>query len=58
VGAALIAAGAEVSEAHAMGANRDERMRSRYGLKAREWLEEQGWRVEGRKWYPPVGSGE
>ena len=29
VGAALIAAGAEVSEAHAMGPNRDERMRSR-----------------------------
>jgi hypothetical protein len=58
VGAALIAAGAEVLEAHAMGSNRDERMRARYGVKAAAWLQLQGWRVEGRKWYPPAGSGE
>jgi hypothetical protein len=57
VGAALVAAGAELPEAYAMGSNRDERMRARYGMKAREWLQEQGWRVEGRKWYPPAGSG-
>ena len=56
VGAALIAAGAEVSEAHAMGPNRDERMRSRYGVKARDWLESQGWERRGWKWYPPVGG--
>jgi hypothetical protein len=56
VGAALIAAGAELPEAYAMGANRDERMRSRYGMKAREWLEEQGWERRGRSWYPPAGG--
>ena len=56
VGAALLAAGAELNEAHAMGSNRDQRMATRYGLKARDWLLEQGWRVEGRKWYPPVGG--
>ena len=56
VGSALLAAGAEVSEAHAMGANRDERMRSRYGLKAREWLQEVGWSRRGRSWYPPAGG--
>ena len=56
VGAALLAAGAELNEAHAMGSNRDQRMATRYGLKARDWLQEQGWRVEGRKWYPPVGG--
>jgi hypothetical protein len=57
VGAALLAAGAQLPEAHAMGANRDQRMRSRYGVKAREWLEEQGWSRRGRGWYPPAGSG-
>jgi hypothetical protein len=56
VGAALLAAGAELPEGHAMGANRDERMRSRYGMKAREWLEEQGWERRGRSWYPPTGG--
>ena len=56
VGGALIAAGAEVSEGHAMGSNRDQRMVTRYGVKAAPWLEGQGWRVEGRKWYPPVGG--
>ena len=56
VGAALLAAGAELNEAHAMGSNRDQRMATRYGLKARDWLQEQGWRGEGRKWYPPVGG--
>lgn len=54
IGAALIAAGAEIAEAHAMNSNRDQRMVTRYGVKGREWLEGQGWRVEGRKWYPPV----
>jgi len=57
VGAALIAAGADVLEAHAMGSNRDPRMVTRYGLKAREWLESQGWSRRGRSWYPPAGSG-
>jgi hypothetical protein len=57
VGAALIAAGAELPEAHAMGANRDERMRSRYGMKAAAWLQSQGWERRGRSWYPPAGSG-
>ena len=47
VGAALIAAGAEITEAHALGPNRDERMRSRYGVKARDWLESQGWERRG-----------
>ncbi len=56
VGAALVAAGAEVSEAHAMGSNRDQRMATRYGVKAREWLESQGWERRGWKWYPPVGG--
>ena len=56
VGAALIAAGAEITEAHALGPNRDERMRSRYGVKARDWLESQGWERRGRSWYPPPGD--
>ena len=56
VGAALVAAGAEITEAHAMGSNRDQRMMTRYGVKAAPWLESQGWRVEGRKWYGPVGG--
>ena len=54
VGAALLAAGAEIAEAHAMGSNRDQRMLSRYGLKARDWLESQGWSRRGRSWHPPV----
>ena len=53
IGAALIAAGAEIAEAHAMGSNRDQRMMTRYGVKGAEWLESQGWRKEGRKWYAP-----
>ena len=56
VGDALVAAGAEISEAHAMGSNRDQRMLSRYGVKAAAWLQEQGWRRRGRSWYPPVGG--
>ena len=56
VGDALVAAGAEISEAHAMGSNRDQRMLSRYGLKAAQWLEEQGWSRRGRSWYPPPGD--
>ena len=56
VGAALLAAKAEITEAHAMGSNRDQRMMTRYGVKAAPWLESQGWRVEGRKWYGPVGG--
>ena len=56
VGAALVAAGAEVTEAHAMGSNRDRSMVTRYGARARDWLQSQGWRVEGRKWYPPTGG--
>jgi hypothetical protein len=53
IGAALIAAGAEIAESHAMGGNRDQRMVTRYGVKAAPWLESLGWRKEGRKWYPP-----
>ena len=56
VGAALLAAKAEITEAHAMGSNRDQRMMTRYGVKAAPWLESQGWWVEGRKWYGPVGG--
>ena len=56
VGAALIAAKAEVTEGHAMGSNRDQRMLSRYGVKAAPWLQEQGWERRGWKWYPPVGG--
>ena len=56
VGAALIAAGAEISEAHAMGSNRDRSMAARYGVKAAPWLEGQGWSRRGRSWYPPVGG--
>ena len=57
VGDALVAAGAEVTEAHAMGSNRDQRMVTRYGVKARDWLESQGWERRGRSWYPPAGDG-
>jgi hypothetical protein len=53
IGAALIAAGAEISEAHAMGSNRDQRMLTRYGVKAGEWLEQLGWVKRGRKWFIP-----
>jgi hypothetical protein len=53
VGAALIAAGAEIAEAHAMGSNRDQRMVTRYGIKAAPWLEALGWVKDGRKWFPP-----
>jgi hypothetical protein len=56
VGAALIAAGAEIPEAHAMGSNRDQRMVTRYGLKAAAWLQLQGWSRRGRSWYPPAGG--
>ena len=53
VGAALLAAGAEISEAHALGTNRDSRMLTRYGVRGATWLEAQGWRKEGRKWFAP-----
>ena len=56
VGAALVAAKAEIAESHAMGSNRDQRMVTRYGLKAAQWLEAQGWERRGWKWYPPVGD--
>jgi hypothetical protein len=52
IGAALIAAGAEIAEAHALGSNRDQRMLTRYGVKAGEWLERLGWVKRGRKWFP------
>jgi hypothetical protein len=53
IGAALIAAGVEITEAHAMGSNRDQRMVTRYGIKAAPWLEALGWVKDGRKWFPP-----
>ena len=56
VGSALLAAGAEITEAHAMGSNRDQRMVTRYGVKAAPWLESRGWERRGRSWYGPVGG--
>ena len=56
VGAALVAAGAEIAESHAMGSNRDQRMVTRYGAKAAPWLQSQGWERRGRSWYPPTGG--
>jgi hypothetical protein len=53
VGAALIAAGAEIAESHALGSNRDQRMLTRYGVRGSTWLESLGWFKQGRKWYPP-----
>lgn len=53
IGAALIAAGADISERQAMGGNRDKRMVPRYGVKSREWLLAQGWAKDGLMWYPP-----
>ncbi len=54
IGAALVSAGAEITEAHAMGGNRDQRMLSRYGAKSAPWLEALGWVKDGRKWFPPT----
>ena len=56
VGAALIAAKAEITEGHAMGPNRDRSMVTRYGARARDWLQSQGWELRGRSWYPPPGA--
>jgi len=53
VGAALLAAGAGITEAQAMGPNRDRLMVTAHGMKARPWLLALGWRVEGRSWFPP-----
>lgn len=53
IGEALLAAGAEISEAHALGSNRDQRMVTRYQMKAAPWLESQGWQMVKRKWHPP-----
>jgi hypothetical protein len=56
IGAALIAAGAEIAEAHALGSNRDQRMVTRYGVKAAPWLERLGWVKRGRRWYAAVAA--
>jgi hypothetical protein len=54
IGEALVAAGAPIPEAQALGSNYGERMRRKTGQKADEWLDERGWSRLGRKWIPPT----
>jgi hypothetical protein len=53
IGEALVAAGAPIPQAQAIGTNYNARMQTATGLKAAAWLEERGWAPYGRKWCPP-----
>lgn len=53
IGEALVAAGAPITEAQAMGTNYNARIKAATGKAAAAWLEERGWTPYGRKWCPP-----
>lgn len=64
-GEALVAAGAPITEAQAMGSNANATMRRATrgthppgGIAAAAWLEEKGWTPSGRDWIPPSGGSQ